>query len=388
MVTADRFVIIQILLVGHEPGFFVDVEEDAARHDFDGFDLAHPQALAVQFAPDIIQHVAEIVLAAVAHIVRNDLPLFRRHGVFRGFIVRRRSQVDRLFQRVKNRPLAFGNIGSHAEEKDCVVIAQFLAGVRPPGQDGNFNRRIDGLVEIFGKHVFRIIHEGDSGRRGIFPVSPYPGDGTENRQENTEENEASDFGFHGEVFFPCQVKSEKSRRPTLASFPGMNKDSDGSDGTDAAEPVSVFQFDEFEPHSSALLSESGVNEPSRGSIPGESHGARVTEVPGIAVKVQQVDALPERIGSGFGLNHHEFTIVIGENPFDCSFAARTVQFENLFRKRSQFSLLLWRIYRYFLQKQRFVDFLPPVDKPGENRSAGEKNQKNDFSFHICSSSSG
>ncbi len=147
------------------------MEEDGARHDFDGFDLAHPQALAVQFAPDIIQHVAEIVLAAVAHIVRNDLPLFRRHGVFRGFIVRRRQQVERLFQRVANCPLAFGNIGSHAEEKDCVVIAQFLAGVRSPGQDGNFNRRIDGLVEIFGKHVFRIIHEGDSGRRSVFQIS-------------------------------------------------------------------------------------------------------------------------------------------------------------------------------------------------------------------------
>ena len=54
---------------------------------------------------------------------------------------------------------------------NCVVIAQFLAGVRSPGQDGNFNRRIDGLVEIFGKHVFRIIHEGDSGRRSVFQIS-------------------------------------------------------------------------------------------------------------------------------------------------------------------------------------------------------------------------
>ena len=170
---SDRLVVIQIFPVGHESGFLVDVKENGARHDFDRFDFVDPQEFAVHVAADVVQHVAEILLSGIPHVVADGFPLLLRHGVFRGFVVRCRGEIDRFFQGIQKCALAFGNVSAHAEEENHVIVAQFVAGFRFPRKHGDFDGRIERLVEFLRKQIFRIVHKCDSCRRGVFLISPY-----------------------------------------------------------------------------------------------------------------------------------------------------------------------------------------------------------------------
>ena len=157
---------VEVFLIGLERILLGDMEEGPPFEFLGRLRLRRVDALAVDVVADEVEHPAEVLLAA-AEVLLKFVELLVGQRIERGLLAGGGGGVDGLFQLGENLLLLFGEVESHPEEDDAVVVLQLLAVFLGPFERNHLDRRIDRLIQHRGEDVFGIVHECHPGRRAV-----------------------------------------------------------------------------------------------------------------------------------------------------------------------------------------------------------------------------